>query len=125
MDRNKTEIEVSLILRNAKLKREAKAALIAPAHLKALHFVGLFGAIVVSSFAINEIKAGPFLSALLTGASVGLVGLSIEFWSVNRRLDAAIQLLSLEDSLSDQGLQCDSNEVGAAHADHKEYESPA
>jgi hypothetical protein len=117
MPRLKSEIEVSLILREANQKQEARAILGAPPYPKRLSLVTTLAASSLSalgtSFATMFEISQHILFGLLLGTMVACVGLSFEVMFIRRRLEAAIQLINLDGSSSDNSFRMEVKEASS------------
>ncbi len=119
MPRLKSDIEVSLILREADQKQEARAVLAAPPYPKRLLLVtslaasslSAFGASFATKFDISQ----QLLFGLLLGTLVACVGLSFEVMFIRRRLEAAIQLLFLDERFCANNPRGDMKEANSEH----------
>jgi hypothetical protein len=99
-----SRVELSLILRDARLKGQAKRILYAPPSPTAVHGIGIFLVILLGAVAIGIQKPSlPVYSAIFGLGAWGMY-VSIELWSVRCRLNALIQLLSLGENL--EGVAC-------------------
>lgn len=98
-----SEIEASLLLRNAKDIGKAKEILSKSRYPKgaAAVITGVGSGLVV--YAVGDLQSSLLIKAIISGSVCGLLGICIEQWSVRRRLEAAIQLvLSHEERMNSQ-----------------------
>ena len=98
-----SEIEASMLLRNANDIGKAKDILSKSKYPKGAATLITAVGVGLAIYTIGELQGSLLIKAIIGGALCGLIGVSVEQWSVRRRLEAAIQLvLSHEAKMSSQ-----------------------
>lgn len=97
MEKPIMDYEASDILRRHDRKRKAKEILAGPSEPM---WIGLGFSIVASvlaQYVFKKLAAPDIVFAVMVGMFVGFVVMAFQLWALRRRLDAAIELINLND----------------------------